>query len=139
MKNNEPPTSEGSVKEKFLVVGNRVIRLATKEGGPEDFFYDEYGTLWALRSDIGSWDNVSRCGVFPFVFPQGTPIDDVCDVHDFMYSSPVFQHFHTRSEADDYLRTGGKAVGMPITGRVFKLLSIKFGWMVWENKKTKWK
>lgn len=112
---------------------NRTVRL---EKGDDGFYRDETGVIYALPDKNSSVDDVTRCGVGMLSLPENMSINDVCRMHDFAYSSPVFQFFHTRKEADEMLRHHAAMLGYPILGKVFKSISRIFGKKYWENKKT---
>lgn len=111
---------------------NRTVRLKQKEDG---FYYDDFGVIYALPDKASSVDDVSRCGIGVLSLPRGMSINDACKLHDYAYSSPVFQAFHTRKEADELLRQHAALLGYPILGRVFKTISRIFGAKYWEDKK----
>lgn len=98
------------------------------------------GTIWALRRDSGSKDDVDRCGIEPFALPLDSPLTPLCRVHDYMYESPAYQMFHTRKQADKELMRliGASDVGSfwKLFKRPFYWLSRQFGRNAWENEST---
>lgn len=124
------------VSERFVVVSGKVHRLSRKDTDPKGFWYDDYGTLWTIETYSKSWDDKPRCGIWPLVL-SGTPMDDACQVHDFLYSSPVYQYFNTRKAADRWLKVHGKLLGVPTLGKVFRRLARIFGALAWEHDDTR--
>lgn len=112
---------------------NKTVELTKGEDG---FYVDEFGVIYALPDKSLSVDDINRCGIGVLSFPKGAKINGACSAHDYMYSSPVYQAFHTRKEADDMLQQHAKILGYPVVGRALKYLSRLFGGQFWENKKT---
>ena len=98
---------------------------------------DKWGTVYAVAEDTASVDNIDRCGIGWFSLPEKHPLTDACRPHDFMYSSPAFQMFHTREEADRALWWYCKILGFPTTGKIFRWISDKLGGSKWENSETR--
>ncbi len=77
--------------------------------------------------------------------PFETPLDPGCTIHDYIYSSPVFQLFHTRRQADDYMRYLQRRAVEHVPMRrfwygvidVFHGIARKLGAPFWENEKTR--
>lgn len=103
-----------------------------------NFWSDANGTLYAYRDSSSSMDHIDRCGVGWFSLADGNPLNPACTPHDYTYESPVYQAFHTRSEADQYLKS--LLTQIPgvhyITPEVFKFLAREEGQHLWENKET---
>lgn len=98
---------------------------------------DAYGCVWAF-TDAGSIvDSIDRCGIGILSLPEGHPANDGCKAHEFMYSSPAYQAFHTREEADNKLEKDQRIIGYPIFGWFAKIISRLRGGKYWENKKTR--
>ena len=63
-------------------------------------------------------------------------LNDACVPHDFAYSSPEYQWFHTRAEADAYLQSLVEQV--PIWGflaKPFRWVAEKIGRPFWEGRR----
>lgn len=129
------PTNPNQSEERFVVVGSLVVRLHRSSLDHKGFWYDDAGTLWATQDTKDSADPVARCGVWPLVI-TGTPMDDACKVHDFMYGSAVYQYFNTRKEADAWLAYYGKLNGVPMLGWLFSKIARMFGARFWDNDAT---
>lgn len=106
----------------------------------DSLFRDSSGTVFALRQDGTLTDPDPRCGVAPFVLPSGSPLDDACRVHDYMYESPAYQLFYSRKKADEAFFRLEKEV---TSGTVWSALTKPFYFLVrlfgkskWENKNT---
>lgn len=121
---------------KYMRVGNKVITLRRDA---QNFYEDMYGTIWALYDPQNTTDPISRCGVAPFALPTWpvfVKMNEGCGPHDFAYSSDVYQAFHDRSTADDYLQSLEQQEGYPIFGLLFKIIARELGGSFWENKET---
>lgn len=118
------------MKEIFI---NRTVRL---EQGEDGFYRDEAGVIYALPDKASSIDDVNRCGIGVLSLPKNMSINDACKLHDYAYSSPVFQAFYKREEADEMLRQHAAILGYPVLGKIFKFISRIFGRKYWENKET---
>jgi hypothetical protein len=92
------------------IVAGEVRYIVTKRWGvlsltrgSDGFWRDGLGTIFAY-SEYSSVDDIARCGVGFFSLPTWHPLTNYCARHDWVYQSAVFQAFHTRKEADKYLR-----------------------------------
>lgn len=129
-----------SLNRKFLAsktFGVVEIRLSEEDG----LWRDLDGVIFALRREGGAIDPIDQCGIAPFAIPVWAVPDSInaaCRVHDFMYESPAYQAFHTRSEADEYLAyLAGQSSGFwSVLKHPFKWLSRQFGKRAWENQST---
>jgi len=125
-------------RTKYLVVEGEILTL--QHSSFTDTWYDDYGCLWAIEDDAKGADPVVRCGVGFASLPASHPLTDACRRHDYAYSSPTYQLFHTRKEADDFLYLQIKMVGKGHWYRIlatpFYRLVRTFGWKFWENEKT---
>lgn len=121
---------------KFIVVGKLVVILTR---GADGFFHDEEGTIWAYKDESMTTDPKDRCGVAPIALPEW-PIfqkyNDACAPHDFAYSSDVYQAFHDRLEADNYLQSLLDKEDDSFLGWLFRNLARWFGGRFWENPNT---
>lgn len=108
---------------------------------PDGFWRDEFGCIYALVDDAFVVDKRIRAGVGPFSFPEGHPANEPAKPHDFKYSCPVYQAFHSRAEADADLYRDfnllGKGTWWGQMTPVWYGISRILGWMFWENEKTK--
>lgn len=120
------------------IITNRfgVTELVVNADG---FYQDPEGTVYAFKNGK-SVDPVARCGVKPFTLPLWDCFEEVneaCGIHDNMYEMPVYQAFHTRDEADDYLEHLIELSGHPILADIFSELARELGAPFWENQKTR--
>jgi hypothetical protein len=120
---------------RYLQAGKESIKLTQR---PDGLWADDKGTIYALPED-GQVDNVVRCGVGDTLsLNPDHPFTPACAVHDYKYSSPAYQKFHSRDEADKDLERDLKKLGASgFTARLFKKLSSWFGKKYWENANTK--
>lgn len=104
----------------------------------DGFWYDDEGTIYAYKDGVTA-DSVDRCGVAPIALPTWPffqDVNDACAPHDFAYSSPVYQAFHTRKQADDMLAALLTAERHPILGSIFEDIARLLGAKYWENPST---
>jgi hypothetical protein len=120
------------IETKYIHAGNRVIELCKDKDG---LWRSPSGTVFALAENYTPSE--AQCGAGIFTLPKDSKYTPFCGVHDFMYSSPAYQAFHTRSEADEALRIMLSEARHTFIGRVFKFLSRIFGEDLWENKTTR--
>lgn len=131
-------STPSSVEHRYIPLKGRTIVL-TKNA--DDLWCDETGCIFAIRDEAAMTDPVDRIGVWPFVVPFKTPMDDVYKVHDYMYSCPAWQFFHTREESDAWARewhlaeTQGYA--WSLLAGPFYFLMRKLGGRFWERKETR--
>lgn len=97
------------------------------------------GIIYAVWDDESA-DPVHRCGFGPFFIPIGNPLDGACIPHDYAYSSRAYQSFHTRKEADLYLRdllalAAGNTIWRIAVIPFYRLARL-FGRFLWENRQT---
>lgn len=121
---------------RYLVANGRTIQLTKNLDG---FWADSEGTLYAYYETANTRDPVNRCGVAPLALPTWpifVKMNDGCAPHDFAYSSPVYQAYHDRADADEYLESLLDQSGHPIFGWFAKVISRIFGGRFWENERT---
>ncbi len=120
---------------KYITFRGQSIELKKNNEG---FYEDSYGTIYAFTDSGSSVDSVNRCGVGVFSLSANSPLTDACTPHDVAYSSPVYQAFHTRQEADFYLKYLAEQITgtYSITPELFFFLSRELGSQFWENKST---
>ena len=122
----------------YVVAGRKVYRLQLDSNG---LWRDRYGVVWALQEDHASLDINQVCGVFPFALPNWhifRQLNDACARHDYMYSTPAFQYFTYRKDADEYLEMlVGQTESFGWLGMPFKWLSRVFGGRFWERSETR--
>lgn len=122
---------------KFIILGKGFDRYVEKlTRNDKGFWVDSKGTVWALSDDSASVDPITRCGVGVFSLPKDSPLNELCSEHDYLYSSPAYQAYHTRQQADSELERIFKESGRPLVGRLFYRLARWFGSSFWENKDT---
>ena len=122
--------------KKFIVFRGETIELTEN---PDGFYHDDKGTIYSFTSADSSVDDSNHCGVGFFSLPDGHPLNAGCGSHDYAYSSPVYQAFHTRKEADKMLQSLLHQIpgySHSITPDIFYMLSRVFGGFFWENDKT---
>lgn len=130
-------------EEKFIVYSGNTVRLVK---GADGLWRADNGTIFALTDNSASVDSVDRCGISIFSLPADLSITDACKAHDYAYSSPAYQLFHTRAEADEMLRRNIELLG---EGKWYSILATPFYYLarifggfggklkLWENKKTR--
>ena len=104
--------------------------------GADNLWRDETGCIWALVDPKSSTDKVETCGAFGLNLPDTAyfrPLNDACRPHDYAYSAPAYQAFHSREEADAYLESLLRIQGYGFIGRVFRKISSWFGKGLWEG------
>lgn len=122
---------------KFIIYKERVMPLFMDTRG---FWVSTSGGKFAFRDKSNSVDDKSQCGVGIFTLPDWgvfREINEAGAVHDYMYESPVYQAFHTRKEADEYLGKLLELKGHTVIGKVFSNVAKLLGWLFWENPKTR--
>lgn len=123
---------------KYISFKNTLIELRYLDDG---FWHSCDGTIFALADDSATLDPINRCGIGILSFNTDFPLTIDCRVHDYMYSSPAFQLFHTRSEADTWLQNlviqTGEGHWYKILAKPFRFLANLFGGRAWENEKTR--
>lgn len=121
-------------EKKYIVAKGEVFTLTYSL--VDNLWRAEDGTIFALRDDKASVDGVDRCGVWFFSLPEHHPLTASCIPHEMAYSSPSFQLFHTRKEADEMLfnlikqNKKYKWLAWP-----FYFLARTFGGWFWEGKR----
>lgn len=111
-------------------------RVVTLTLGEDNLWRDSEGTVYGFSDNGSSVDKVVRCGVGALSLPKESELNRACASHDYMYSSPAYQHFNTRDKADAELERVFTQAGHPVIGRLFRLISRVFGSSYWENKNT---
>ena len=108
--------------------------------GPDNLWRDEQGTIYGFIKDSYQKDKVTRLGIAPLVLPKKVRINDAAQAHDYAYSSPAYQEFNTRKEADKILEAQVEQLGH---GTIWQALAKPIYWITrllggkyWENKKT---
>lgn len=103
---------------------------------------DSLGTIWASAESSNSSDDIDRCGVCWFSLSPKHKFTPACKVHDFSYSSPVYQAFHSRKEADIHLKKqleilSGNKLSYKLLINPFYFITRIFGRFFWENKNNR--
>ncbi len=128
------PEGEPIAAVRYIVAGKKVVKLTRRINL---LWYDDNGTEFALSDGI-SVDNVIRLGVGFFSLSEKNPLTNAARAHDFMYTSPAYQEYHTRKEADAVLYTHLRSLGAnKLTAGTLWMLSRIFGGFFWENDKTR--
>lgn len=126
-----PPSTQ------YVIFRGEVITLTL---GPDNLWRSPDETVWAFRDSAAAVDNHDTCGVGFISLPDWEffrEVNDSCKPHDYAYSSPAYQAFHTRDEADVYLGRLLELQHHPILGEVFSELAKLFGVGLWENQSTR--
>lgn len=127
------------MQERFFIYKDRVVRIVKCYDG---LWRDDIdGCIYALAEDTASVDANTVCGIGPFSLPHDSPLNAACAAHDFAYSCPVYQLYHTREEADkmlkEHLKLTAEGTWYSFVTYPFYCISRLFGGLFWENKKTK--
>jgi len=125
------------VEVRYLPTGSKRFGVLELHKGDDGFWRLADGTIIAVPDVAHSVDPVARCGVWPVALPASHKLTRVCRPHDYMYSSPVWQTFHYREEADQWLEENAEKISGSLVGETFGALSRIFGWFFWENEKTR--
>ena len=122
---------------KYIIIKGQIVTVRRESGG---FWKDEEGTIYAYTERSLSVDDNETCGILGANLPDWDyfrPLNQVCKVHDYMGMSPVYQAFHTFTEANDYLEDGIEKYGEHLAwlAKPFRFFAtvVKF-W--WDNKET---
>lgn len=120
---------------KYIVFNKEVITVYKDIDG---LWRDMSGTVYAFNESTASEDPINRCGVGFFSLPTTNPLTDDCTPHDYAYSSPGFEAFHTRKEADQYLESliEENPSAWSILAKPFYWIARILGSRYWENKDT---
>jgi hypothetical protein len=125
-----------TTESKYLVFRGEIIELT--KNPLTGLWTDKEGNIFALAEEAASVDSETRCGVGLFSLPSNHPLTAACASHDYMYSSPAYQLFHNRSEADRKLKEMMKQVSWWWwLASPFYKLSRWFGAKFWENPVTR--
>lgn len=122
--------------KKFIIFKGKNIELTKLADG---IYMDDNNTVYAYTSNDSSVDKETRAGIGWFSLSKTHILSEYSRGHDFAYSSPYYQAFHTREEADHYLEQCLKlAPGYEhsIIPELFEFLSRQIGIHLWENKDT---
>lgn len=115
-------------------------RVVTLTLGEDNLWRDSEGTVYGFSDNGSSVDKVVRCGVGALSLPKESKLNRACAPHDYSHTSPAYQKFHTRSEADTDLYNKLRQSGASrVTALSMWLITRAVGWMYWENKDTRWK
>ena len=131
------PYTHAPDNQKVIIYrGTCVVLLKSSVDG---FWRDQFETIYAYIDKTESVDDVNRCGVGAFSLDIDNPLNAACKPHDYAYQSPAYQAFHTRKEADFYLRQLIEM--MPgykdsLTATLFEFLARQQGFRFWENEAT---
>lgn len=108
---------------------------------PDGLWRDFEGNIFAYAEAGSSRDKEVRCGVGIFSLSKDHPLTPACARHDYAYSSPAYQAFNTREDADRQLRRDIKYIGKGkwygLLAQPFKTIVDIFGSQFWDNKNTR--
>jgi len=125
-------------KPKYIAFQGNLIELRYLEDG---LWHSSDGTIFALTDESASLDTVSRCGIGVLSFSTKFPLTIDCKIHDYMYTSPAFQLFHTREEADTWLESlvdqTAEHSWLSIFAKPFHWIAHVFGGVAWEVDSTR--
>lgn len=113
------------------------VALTVDENG---LLRDPHGTVWGMRDRANEIDHADVCGVWPLSVPDWAvfrELNDACEPHEFVTSSPEYQWFHTFEEATEVLSTLGKTKWWWWLERPFKRIAgSRVGrWLSWEGRR----
>lgn len=124
-------------KEHFVKANGKTYKLVRGEDG---LFRDEEGGIWAYAERAPGDDPEVRCGVGILSLPKSHPLTKACAPHDYKYSSPAYQLFYNRLDADKDMRRDIKIISKKkwyyFLGQGFFSAVRLFGQKFWDNKKT---
>lgn len=108
--------------------------------GNDCLWRDENGLIYGFIDNKYQKDRVTRLGVAPLALPTNIRINDAAKAHDYAYSSPAYQEFHSRKEADEVLEAQVEQLGYgtiwQALAKPFYYIARIFGGKYWENDKT---
>src|SRR5689334_18422521 len=121
----------------------KVINGVELTKGEDGLWRDREGTIFGLAEDDADADPIVRCGVGVASLPVSDEWTPGCAPHDFAYSSPAYQRFHDRSEADEMLEDHLKFVSTSRWRRALApaaaLAARIAGWPFWEWARTRFR
>jgi len=127
-----------SDKVHFINFKGETLSVVRLENG---LWCDADGGVWAFADSRVGDDSELRCGIGFLSLSQGSPLTRACAIHDYQYSSPAYQLFYTREEADRDLRRNIRQVSKGkwyrIFAQPFKSIVDVVGSLWWENKNTR--
>lgn len=124
------------MNKKFIIFKGSIITITQDSDG---LWYDDNNTIYAYSEPKDSVDTEVRAGIGWFSLPSDSLLSAYSRGHDHAYSSPAYQAFHTRKEADEYLEACLKlcpGYDATVVPELFTFLSRMFGSFFWENKQT---
>ena len=105
--------------------------------GSDGLWYDQDGVIWALMETDSMKDSNNLCGISEYGALAGNfKGNSACTSHDYAYSSPAYQRFHTRREADAKLYKDLRQNGVhPIVAKTMWAVARVLGIFFWEGSK----
>lgn len=142
------PTPFHPIETKYIIKKEGVVNLYKNNttGFWEELSNDVEvpNTIYAFIDSASSKDLISRCGVFPLSLPLWgvfAEVNNLCSWHDSAYSNPVYQAFHSRSEADKTLQIliagDSKIEFSRLVAEAFYSIVRTVGGLFWDNKDTR--
>lgn len=106
---------------------------------PDGLYYDPLGTVWALQEFTPGSDPIIEIGIgHLWALSPNHPWTNAARFHDLAYSSPAYQKFHTRLEADTKLYHDLLSVGAPQSvALLFYGIVRVVGGTFWDNPETR--
>lgn len=121
---------------RYLIFKGHVVPIF--KSFEDGLWRDQFGTIIALRDDTATLDLSDRCGIGVFSLSESHELTAYCRPHDYAYSSPAYQVFHTRRQADEYLRDLiAENKKWWWLANPFYWLSRLFGGRAWEHEATR--
>lgn len=105
------------------------------------YWEDARGTIYALPDPNLGVDDHDQAGVWIFRMPKDHFLSQAAPMHDYMFTSPVFQQYYTMAEANLWFLRNAAIVGKASRSKRFWLWVARvalehFGAAFWDNKKT---
>lgn len=123
-------------EKRYIAFKGAVIELTRNSEG---FWVDDFPTIYAFREKETSVDDKDVCGIGSFTLDKDDPRNAACKPHDYAYESPAYQAFHSRAEADFYLKQLLEQIPGyegALTPELFYRITRLLGGGFWENKET---
>lgn len=125
-----------SANVRYVLFKGKKIRQVK---GSDDIWRDDEGTEYGYTDPKYYTDDKTRAGVGVLSLPEDDPLSKSAAQHDYAYSSPVYQKYHDRKEADKALEE--RIEDLPgwrrFMSKPFYAITRIFGGLFWENKDTK--
>lgn len=119
----------------------RRLLNATLYEREDGLWEDAKGTIYALTDPKLSVDTNNQAGVGIFVLPKGHFLSQAAPMHDYMFSSPAFQRYHSLAEANLWFLRNAAILGNGKRGArlwlgVARFALGRFSRYFWDNPDT---